>query len=62
MKLFIDIETIPNLENASEEMMNLYLKKYGAEGEQQSEVFKRAGLYPEFGVIVCISVGAENQH
>lgn len=61
--LFIDIETAP-ITSAYEEMpekfQQLWEKKsaYFREGEQTAEeVFDRAGIYAEFGKIICISAG-----
>lgn len=61
--LFIDIETTPqnrSFEDLSERMQVLWDKKsaYFREKEQSpAEVYQRAGIYAEFGKIVCISVG-----
>ncbi len=68
--LFLDIETVPgtsNFEDLNEELQELWgikcrtiLRK--AEGELEydeiAEAYgNRAGIYAEFGKIVCISVG-----
>lgn len=61
--LFIDIETVPQAgqyEDMSEMMQKLWDKKSALfRGEEQTaaEVYQRAGIYAEFGKIVCISVG-----
>jgi 3'-5' exonuclease len=68
--LFIDIETVPgtaDFNDLSEEMQELWgakcrtLLKRGegeVEFEEMEELYKtRAGIYSEYGKIVCISVG-----
>ena len=61
--LFIDIETVPEVErfdHLSEETQELWDAKsaYQRKEEQTPESFyERAGLWAEFGKIVCISVG-----
>ena len=68
--LFLDIETVPvvsNYEELTDEMQELWaakarsvLRKYDEELEYDeiAEAFQtRAGIYSEFGKIVCISVG-----
>ncbi|MCB0533735.1 MAG: 3'-5' exonuclease [Lewinellaceae bacterium] len=68
--LFLDIETVPvvsNYDELSDEMQELWagkarsiLRKYDEELEYDeiAEAFQtRAGIYSEFGKIVCISVG-----
>jgi hypothetical protein len=61
--LFIDIETVPQFENlvlAPENLQKLWRKKagqIGKEGETPEELYNRAGIYAEFGKIVCISAG-----
>jgi 3'-5' exonuclease len=61
--LFIDIETVPQVENLdqlSENMQKLWIKKAGQiarEGESPEEIFDRSGIYAEFGKIICISAG-----
>lgn len=61
--LFIDIETVPQYENLAsvpENMQKLWTKKagqIGKEGESADELYGRAGIYSEFGKIVCISAG-----
>lgn len=61
--LFLDIETVPAAELFSDlserkqklwEIRSEYLRK---DGEEASDVWSRAGLYAEFGKIVCISAG-----
>lgn len=62
---FIDIETIsgkPTFEELPENIQELWIKKAGLlrnEEEQspQELYFERAGIYAEFGQVVCISVG-----
>ena len=61
--LFIDIEPVPQYENlasAPEKMQILWTKKagqIGKEGETADDLYGRAGIYSEFGKIICISVG-----
>ncbi len=61
--LFIDIETVPLYENLSfvpENMQKLWIKKarqIGKEDETAESLYNRAGIYAEFGKIVCISSG-----
>ncbi|MFZ9942074.1 MAG: 3'-5' exonuclease [Bacteroidia bacterium] len=62
--LFLDIETIPqhpSFEACPEEVQKLWKRK--AENlkrdpeESVADVYKRAGIYAEFGQIICISTG-----
>jgi hypothetical protein len=61
--LFIDIETVPQVESIdllSENMQQLWIKKaaqIAREGESPEELFDRSGIYAEFGKIICISAG-----
>jgi len=62
--LFLDIETVPEVykfDNLDDTTADLYLKKnkYLQERDNLSndEVYERAGVFAEFGKIVCISVG-----
>jgi 3'-5' exonuclease len=61
--LFIDIETVPQFENLSsvpENIQKLWKKKavqIGKEGDSAEDLYNRAGIYAEFGKIVCISAG-----
>jgi 3'-5' exonuclease len=62
--LFLDIETVPacpSFEQLPERMKDLWAKKnaYTIEKENLSieESYSRAGIYAEFGKIICISVG-----
>ena len=61
--LFLDIETVPSAGSFQElserqkklwEVRSAHLRK---EGEEPADVWLRAGLYAEFGRIVCISAG-----
>jgi predicted PolB exonuclease-like 3'-5' exonuclease len=61
--LFLDIETVPEVQNFSElddtkqhlwEQKSKYLRK---EDENAEAFYERAGIWAEFGKIVCISVG-----
>ncbi len=62
--LYIDIETVPCFSSITElddEMRSLYLKKserLHVVGETEDEkYFNHAGIFAEFGKIICISVG-----
>lgn len=61
--LFIDIETVPQsseFDNLPDNFKKLWEKKSSnfREGEQSAaEAYIRAGIYAEFGKIICISVG-----
>lgn len=61
--LFLDIETVPacsNFEELDPSFRNLWEKKSKLfrETEQTAgDVYQRAGIYAEFGRIICISVG-----
>lgn len=61
--LFLDIETVPETENfdsLDEEMQQLFEAKTAyqrKDGEEVSQFYNRAGIWAEFGKIVCISVG-----
>lgn len=64
--LFFDIETVPELENFKDldhEMQHLWDQKthYQRRDEVNAEDFySRAGIWAEFGKIICISVGFFN--
>lgn len=61
--LFLDIETVPEYPkytDVPERFQKLWDKKsknFTPEDETSSDVYNRAGIYAEFGKIVCISVG-----
>jgi uncharacterized protein YprB with RNaseH-like and TPR domain len=62
--LFLDIETVPMVEtydDLPEPFKKLWDRKAGylarSTDEQPAELFNRAGIYAEFGKIICISVG-----
>ncbi|MCD4791725.1 MAG: 3'-5' exonuclease [Bacteroidales bacterium] len=61
--LFIDIETVPickNINELSEKMKYLWDKKskyFRTENQDAEDVYERAGIYAEFGKIICISAG-----
>lgn len=61
--IFLDIETVPqtsSFEELPEEMKKLWEKKssfFRSEDQTSSEAYQRAGIYAEFGKIVCISAG-----
>lgn len=61
--LFLDIETVPGVpsfEALDPVMQQLWDKKsayFRKPEESAAEVFDRAGIYAEFGRVVCISVG-----
>ena len=61
--LFLDIETVPEFENwndISKEIQELFDKKTQYQRKEEfsaDEFYDRAGIWAEFGKIVCISVG-----
>ncbi len=62
--LFLDIETVPQYQNFGEvpdRMQHLWEKKSASlkrqDEREADELYERAGIYAEFGKIVCISVG-----
>ncbi|MGB1037553.1 MAG: 3'-5' exonuclease [Bacteroidia bacterium] len=61
--LFLDIETVPgaaSFKELDDRWKNLWIKKSErlSQGEQTpEELYPRAGIYAEFGKIICISVG-----
>jgi 3'-5' exonuclease len=61
--VFLDIETVPQspaYDNLPETTQKLWEKKssfFRTEEQTPSEVYQRAGIYAEFGKIICISVG-----
>ncbi len=61
--LFIDIETVPQHENyqqLTDKMQQLWDKKatyFCKDEETPEDIYQRAGIYAEFGKIVCISAG-----
>ncbi len=61
--LFIDIETAPQkaeFGELSERLQHLWDKKstyFREENQLPSDVYERAGIYAEFGRIICISAG-----
>ena len=64
--LFLDIETAPQFnkyENMPEPTAELWDRKFStfrneAVDETPASIYPRAGIYAEFGKIICISVGA----
>ena len=61
--LFLDIETVPEVENfnlLSEEKQELFAVKTQYQRKEEitpEDFYDRAGIWAEFGKIVCISVG-----
>jgi len=61
--LFLDIETVPEVEDFSElteEKQELFAQKTQYQRKEDilpDEFYERAGIWAEFGKIVCISVG-----
>mgnify|MGYP006282777463 CR=1 FL=1 len=61
--VFLDIETVPQVphfEDLPEKMQQLWDKKSSrlrTEEETPADVYSKAGIFAEFGKIVCISVG-----
>lgn len=66
--LFLDIETVPqfpNFQELDEKTQKLWEKKAqrikSDEDETVADTYSKAGIYAEFGKIVCISVGFVRQ-
>jgi predicted PolB exonuclease-like 3'-5' exonuclease len=61
--MFLDIETVPessSYELLNPAMQNLWDKKsrqFRTPDQTSQDVYERAGIYSEFGKIICISVG-----
>ncbi len=61
--LFLDIETVPacpsygNLNPAMQTLWEKKSKQFRGTEQNAAEVYERAGIYSEFGKIICISVG-----
>lgn len=61
--LFLDIETVPqypDFNDVPQSFQDFWEKKsayFRSEDQLASEVYQRAGIYSEFGKIICISVG-----
>ncbi len=61
--LFLDIETVPQntefseLDDISKKLWEKKSRHIAQEDETPEATYKRAGIYAEFGKIVCISVG-----
>lgn len=62
--MFLDIETVPlhsSFEEMSPRMKSLWEKKAGflskTEEDTPESLYGRAGIYAEFGKVICISVG-----
>ena len=61
--LFLDIETVPEFENwkdISKETQELFEKKTHYQRKEEftaAAFYDRAGIWAEFGKIICISVG-----
>lgn len=61
--VFLDIETVPEIEHFSEldpEMQELFANKTAYQRREDispKEFYQRAGIWAEFGKIICISVG-----
>lgn len=61
--LFLDIETVPTtstynmLDQSSQIHWEKKSKQFRNESQSAEDVYERAGIYAEFGKIICISVG-----
>lgn len=61
--LFLDIETVPEVESfdslsdEKKELFDLKTKYQRKEDQTPEEFYEKAGIWAEFGKIVCISVG-----
>jgi len=64
--LFLDIETVPmvatygELDDSLHQLWNDKAAKLASAEETPETLFERAGIYAEFGKIICISVGVFN--
>ncbi len=65
--LFLDIETVPQcadfgqLDDVAQELWSLKVTSLSKDGQTPADLYTRAGIYAEFGKIVCISVGFIHQ-
>lgn len=65
--LFLDIETVPEaasfetLPEEAQELWDAKTRNRRSEEESAAEFYERAGIWAEFGKIVCISVGFFSQ-
>jgi len=65
--LFLDIETVPaapsynNLKPAMQVLWDKKSKQLRTDDQTSSDLYERAGIYSEFGKIICISVGFINE-
>jgi len=61
--LFIDIETVPSvsdynlLDDSMKVLWDKKAKQIKTEEQTSEDVYEKAGIYSEFGKIICISVG-----
>ena len=61
--LFLDIETVPgsesfeSLDPAFQTLWDKKSKQFKSPDQNASELYEKAGIYSEFGKIICISVG-----
>jgi uncharacterized protein YprB with RNaseH-like and TPR domain len=61
--LFLDIETVPealsyaDLDQVMQTLWDKKSKQFRAPDQSAGDVYERAGIYSEFGKIICISVG-----
>jgi len=61
--LFLDIETVPTvsshelLDTKMQALWNKKSKQFRTPEQTSDDVYERAGIYSEFGKIICISVG-----
>jgi uncharacterized protein YprB with RNaseH-like and TPR domain len=61
--LFLDIETVPAasscelLETSMQSLWEKKSKQFRTPEQTSADVYERAGIYSEFGKIICISVG-----
>ena len=61
--LFLDVETVPqhesyhSMDNRWKKLWDRKAKQIAKNEETPEELYPRAGIYAEFGKIICISVG-----
>lgn len=65
--LILDIETVPQYENYAElperwqKLWNKKATRLAKDNEPPEELYQQAGIYAEFGKVICVSVGFFSQ-
>jgi 3'-5' exonuclease len=66
--LFLDIETVPQVytcDSLSDQMRSLWDSKmqyFKKDGNEATTLYHKAGIYAEFGKVVCVSIGTLQRH